>query len=101
MRDIVKKVQEWSTARGLSMCDGFSSQIPKLKEELLDELIPALEREDWHEIIDGIGDIQVVLIVMCQQLAIDYDTCLEIAYNVIKNRKGKLVNGIFVKESEG
>ena len=33
-------------------------------------------------------------------LALEPAHCLEVAYNVIKNRKGKTLNGTFIKESD-
>ena len=57
---------------------------------------------DRHEAdeLDAVGDIQVTLIVYCLQRGIDYQKCLQDAYGVIKNRKGKMVDGTFVKDSD-
>lgn len=46
------------------------------------------------------GDIIVTLIILCKQLDINFVECLEMAYNKIKDRKGKTINGIFVKEED-
>lgn len=46
------------------------------------------------------GDIIVTLIVLCNQLDIDIVECLEMAYEKISKRKGKTVNGLFVKEED-
>ena len=51
-------------------------------------------------IIDGLGDVLVVLIGLSMQLGLDLTECLEVSYNEIKDRKGKLVNGVFVKEED-
>jgi hypothetical protein len=40
-----------------------------------------------------------VLAVMCAQLRLDIDECREIAWEQIKDRKGKMVDGVFVKEA--
>ena len=40
------------------------------------------------------------MIGLSMQMNIDITECLEIAYNEIKDRKGKLVNGVFVKEED-
>lgn len=72
-------------------------QYDKLNEEC-EELARALRSIDMREIKDAIGDIQVVLAVMCCQLGIDIDECREIAWGQIKDRKGKMVDGVFVKE---
>ena len=43
------------------------------------------------------GDILVTLIILSAQLDIDLTECLEMAYEKISKRKGKTINGIFVK----
>ena len=96
MRDLVGRVYDWATDRGLQRCDP-EKQLVKLAEEFT-ELAIAHGNKDGQAIVDAVGDMQVVLIVYCLQNGIDFDRCLEIAYNEIKNRKGKIVNGIFVKD---
>ena len=49
--------------------------------------------------IDAIGDIQVVLILLSEMLDLNYNACLESAYNEIKDRKGVVVNGTFIKQN--
>lgn len=51
-----------------------------------------------NEAIDAIGDIQVTLIILANILGIDYDEALSLAWDTIKNRKGKTVNGSFIKQ---
>ena len=106
MRNIIKKINSWAEQRNLKTGNGFK-QLEKLDEEVGElrdaiELCLGLSDDKLQvlntEIVDAIGDIQVVLIVMCQQLGIDYDCCLKIAYNEIKGRTGKTVDGIFVKD---
>ena len=47
-----------------------------------------------------LGDVLVTLTISANQLGTDLETCLQIAYDKIKNRKGKTINGNFVKESD-
>ena len=49
---------------------------------------------------DAIGDTLVTIIVLAHQLDLDVTECLGIAYEEIKNRKGKMINGTFVKEDD-
>lgn len=49
---------------------------------------------------DDIGDILVTLILQCEIQNTTLEECLEIAYDEIKNRKGKTVNGVFIKEGD-
>ncbi|WP_311538335.1 MazG-like family protein [uncultured Anaerococcus sp.] len=46
------------------------------------------------------GDIFVTLIILCEQIGIDPVECLEMAYEKIKNRKGRTIGGSFVKEED-
>lgn len=49
---------------------------------------------------DAIGDTLVTIIVLAHQLDLDVTECLGLAYEEIKNRKGKMINGTFVKEED-
>ena len=97
-RNIVNKVKTWVYDRNLHTADPLK-QHEKLKEEV-QELLDALNADSKCETIDAIGDIQVVLICMCMQLGLNYDLCLEEAYDEIKDRKGRLIDGVFVKEAD-
>ena len=46
------------------------------------------------------GDIFVTLIILCEQIGIDPEECLSMAYEKIKNRRGRTINGCFVKEED-
>jgi len=97
MENIEEQIISWAEERKLTDNRNFSSQMIKLMEEV-GELSGAIARNDKSEQVDAIGDIQVVLIILCKQLGIDYKQSLQSAYNTIKNRKGKTINGIFVKD---
>ena len=53
-----------------------------------------------NDIRDDIGDIMVVLINIAERNGITISECLKTAYNDIKDRKGKMVDGVFVKETD-
>ncbi|WP_243721502.1 MazG-like family protein [Macrococcus bovicus] len=40
------------------------------------------------------------LIDICEALDLDLIECVELAYNEIKDRKGKMIDGVFVKEAD-
>lgn len=88
----------WALQRGLHKADPMK-QMVKLMEEI-GELANGLNKSNDKLIIDSVGDVFVVLTILCQQLNIDLTSCVAAAYNEIKDRKGKLVNGIFVKEQD-
>lgn len=94
MNDLVLK---WADERGLLKAENAPRQMLKLMEEV-GELAGAMAKNKPGDIVDAIGDIQVVLIILSKQLGYNYEQCLVDAYNVIKERKGKLINGVFVKD---
>jgi NTP pyrophosphatase (non-canonical NTP hydrolase) len=91
------RVAQWAEDRNLIEGSTPRLQMTKLFEEC-EELSHALQDSDLGETIDAIGDIQVVLGVICTQLKISIDDCREAAWEQIKDRKGKMVDGVFVKE---
>jgi NTP pyrophosphatase (non-canonical NTP hydrolase) len=97
MKNIKEKVLEWANERNLLHNENALKQYSKLQEESNELLIGILDK-DPYEIIDALGDIQVVLIILANQLGFDIDECLESAYNEIKDRKGKTIGGNFIKE---
>lgn len=90
-------VNGWAEPKGLIKRENAFRQLAKLQEES-GELASGMLKDQEYLIIDSIGDIYVVLSILCAQLGLDPVECLEIAYNEIKNRKGKTVNGTFIKE---
>ena len=50
------------------------------------------------DVADDIGDIMVVLINIAVRNGLSIEHCLEVAYNDIKDRKGTMVDGVFIKE---
>lgn len=92
------KIRQWATDRDLHNADPVY-QLAKLTEEV-GELSSAITRRNIGEQIDAIGDINVVMEILCMQLKLDYEDCKHIAYDEIKDRKGKTVNGTFIKESD-
>ena len=99
MEELIKKVEQWFIDRDLHLLDG-KGQLKKLTEEA-NELIDAHYLNNLNGEIDAVGDITVVLIGYCMQRGLDFEHCLATAYNEIKHRRGKVVDGVFVKESGG
>ena len=96
MNDLIKNVNQWFVDRDLAEGDGLG-QLQKLHEEVY-ELAEARITNDFSAEVDAIGDITVVLIGYCLQRGLTLEQCLESAYNGIKGRTGKIVNGVFVKD---
>jgi NTP pyrophosphatase (non-canonical NTP hydrolase) len=100
MSEWKERIRQWASDRNLIEGSTLRKQMDKLNEEC-SELYEGILGNDIDEIKDAIGDIQVVLTVMCCQLCVDIDECREIAWEEIKDRKGKMVDGVFVKEVQG
>lgn len=98
MNELIRKVEDWAGARDLHEADS-SKQYLKVGEEV-GEVAAALARGDKQALKDGIGDVVVTMIVLGMQNGFDLEECLETAYNEIKDRKGEMVNGVFVKEED-
>lgn len=96
MEHLIMQINDWFQDRDLDKGDGLG-QLQKLHEEVY-ELAEARIVNDFSAEVDAIGDITVVLIGYCLQRGLDFEQCLESAYNVIKDRTGKVVNGVFVKD---
>ena len=97
MENLREEVLVWAAQRDLLKSENAVKQGLKLTEEV-GELASAIIKNKRAEQIDAIGDIQVVLIILAEQLGIDYNDALASAYGVIKDRKGQTVNGAFIKE---
>lgn len=91
-----EKVIDWARERGLLDNPDVKAQMLKVVEET-GELCRAILKKDVDQQIDAIGDVQVTLIILATQLGLNYESCLKAAYEEIKNRKGVLTNGTFIK----
>lgn len=94
--EFIFKVLQWSIKRNLLQSTTAKDQCLKLQEEL-GELSRAVLHNNVQEAKDAIGDMQVVLVQICQKLGFTMEECQAQAYNEIKDRKGKIVNGTFIK----
>ncbi|CAB4135072.1 NTP-PPase_u3 domain containing protein [uncultured Caudovirales phage] len=91
------KILQWAEARKIIPNAKPHTQLLKAVSEM-GELADAEIKGDMAGIKDGVGDVLVCLIIYCALRDIDLTSCLELAYNEIKDRKGALLpNGTFVK----
>ena len=86
MEELVNKVQEWSIGKGLNVVDPRFQYLKVMEElgEIGDELMNmknlspmddiALLNLCQENLIDAVGDTHVTLIILAQQLGIDYNT---------------------------
>lgn len=92
-----KLVIEWAKEKGILEKGTPLAQWNKTAEEV-NELNDALFDDNREEIIDALGDILVTIIIQAEMQGLKLEECLESAYNVIAKRKGKMIDGQFVKE---
>lgn len=100
---LIDKINQWADERNLKQADPKIQWMRVTEEvgEIRDVLLkPTKFTEPQAALKDAIGDTLVTIIVLAHQLDLDVTECLSIAYEEIKNRKGKMVNGTFVKEED-
>tara|TARA_R110002072_G_scaffold58436_2_gene149051 strand:+ start:74 stop:889 length:816 start_codon:yes stop_codon:yes gene_type:complete len=90
-------IRDWADERGIYAKGNTHTQYVKLMEEA-GELAQSLLKQDDHETWDAIGDMVVVLTNLARMTGKDIEDCIDGAYNEISKRKGKMINGTFVKE---
>ena len=103
LSDLITKINAWADERNLKQADPkiqwmrITEEVGEIRDVLLK---PTKFTDPQMALKDAIGDTLVTIIVLAHQLDLDVTECLNIAYNEIKNRKGKMVNGTFVKEED-
>ena len=92
-------IRNWAATRKIYEKGNSHTQYVKLQEEA-GELAKALLDKDKSEIKDAIGDMIVVLTNLAYLEGFLVEDCIETAYSEIATRRGKMINGTFVKEVE-
>lgn len=123
-RELIRRIEKWAEEKDLLHEENADKQFLKFIEEAFefrDEYTKLKLKKKWLEdpcdkaVREGVevlvdlqkkeaeiemGDIFVTLIILCKQLQMDPEKCLELAYEKIKDRKGKTIGGTFVKEED-
>jgi NTP pyrophosphatase (non-canonical NTP hydrolase) len=94
-----KLIEQWAEDRNLIKGATRDAQMVKLIEEV-GEVASAIAKGKEDEVMKEIGDAMVVLTILAAQSDIKIEDCLDAVWNKIKDRKGKLINGKFVKEED-
>ena len=95
--NLEKLIGQWHRDRNLIDGSTDKDQFMKLIQEVGELSDSLCKGKDFR---DDVGDIMVVLINILVRNGITIDECLEVAYNDIKDRKGKMIDGVFVKEGD-
>ena len=93
----VKNITQWHHDRNLIDGATDKDQLAKLIQEM-GELSDNICK--GNDVADDIGDMIVVLINIAERNNLSIEDCLKQAYNDIKDRKGRMVDGVFVKEGD-
>ena len=97
MKKIFNNIIQWANDRNIINGATSKDQCLKLIQEvgeLSDSLCKGLSP------IDDIGDCMVVLTIIAEQNDLTVNECLQHAYNDIKDRKGVMREGVFIKEGD-
>ena len=94
--DLIKSIEQWAAARELDNGDSARQMLKTIEE--LGETAGALAKGRTEELEDGIGDTVVTLVILAMQNGLTLNQCLLAAWNEIKDRTGKTVDGVFVKD---
>ena len=94
---IFDSIRDWAQVRGIYNSGDSKTQFAKLMEEV-GELAQGILKNDKAEIKDAIGDIVVVITNLAHLEQMKVEDCIASAYNEIKDRKGSMNNGTFVKK---
>ncbi|TLQ05494.1 hypothetical protein FEZ51_02020 [Pediococcus stilesii] len=89
---------KWGADRGI-LPGNASKQLNKLVEEV-GELAEGFNKNNQEQVKDSLGDMFVVMTLFARQNDLDISDCIQSAYETIKDRTGKTVNGVFVKEED-
>jgi NTP pyrophosphatase (non-canonical NTP hydrolase) len=113
LQETIEAVRQWGEQKGITGPTGKGTllgQLAKTQEELTETRDAAIK---WHladdcdpdykgamreQLIDGIGDCAVTLILAAEMAGLRFELCLAAAYDEIKGRTGTMQGGVFVKD---
>lgn len=109
---LMNLIEGWAKDKGLLYAENADKQFMKFIEEVFEFKTDydilwhevrrqgGISKESVRPLMLEMGDIFVTLIVLCNQIGIEPTRCLDMAYEKIKGRTGKTVNGIFIKQED-
>lgn len=95
---LIEGVKVWAAEREIDK-QSADAGIRKVVEEL-GELSSAYSRNNENDIADSMGDLIVTVVNLSTQMGLNFKDCLALAYDEIKDRNGKVINGTFVKDED-
>jgi NTP pyrophosphatase (non-canonical NTP hydrolase) len=113
IEELIEAVRQWGESKGITGPNGKGTllgQLSKTAEELTetrDAVIKWQLADDCdldykgamrEQLIDGLGDVFVTIILAAEMAGLRIEDCLAAAYDEIKGRTGKMEGGVFVKD---
>ena len=113
-QELIDAVRQWGEQKGITGMNGRGTllgQLSKTQEELTEtrdasmkwliasSITPSYKDAMLEQVSDGIGDCAVTLILAAEMAGLRFENCLHAAYEEIKGRTGKMVDGQFVKDA--
>ena len=118
MNELIDKTRQWFHDKGIIANSNPLKQLNKSQEELTETRDAAVRLKYLGEIVelqsgdgvdecldllneikDGVGDTVVTLIGVCEMYGFTMEECLQMAYDTISKRSGKMIDGVFVKDN--
>ena len=116
LQELIDNVRAWGEAKGITGPNGKGTllgQLAKTAEELTETRDAAVlysqaqfitvkngkRYETRDELIDGLGDITVTVILAAEMAGLKIEDCLAAAYKEIAGRTGRIENGVFIKDA--
>ena len=97
---IFKQIEQWASDRNLIEGATRQAQFMKLAEELGEVAECLAKGLPVAELEKEIGDMIVVLTILAAQSGTDVESCAVAAYDKIKHRTGRMVDGVFIKDGD-
>ena len=98
IKSVFVGIRLWAAGKNLITGSTWQKQFGKLQEEV-NEAKEAMELKDRAKVKDELGDCGVVLTLLAAQHGLNFEDCLEAALTKISKRTGKVIDGVFVKDS--
>lgn len=105
-----RRIEQWANNREITSGSTPGHQYGKLLEEIGELGTSLIERARWQiqfdgadrrkahlDSVDAIGDCVVVLTIISKMIGVSIEECIQHAYDTIKDRKGLMIDGKFVK----
>lgn len=93
-----RKVIQWAKERGILDSAQPKDQLLKVVEELGEVAECIAKGKSIQETELELGDLQVTVILLSALVGTTAENSLRRAYAKISNRKGKMVNGVFIRD---